>query len=362
MQTLRTEEKISQALVPLNKKLALIEAGQNILLKVGNTYSLMKYEGHNAEIEKHNIHRFSRNLKIMTSNWHFADTKKKQQKLIKKQHREWKRYKGNIYGTHRLDFTFDEEFGIFLPSSDGRDMFLTLARETFDGDIVPRKDVIDIISDDDLIVTKLREITRPQYFSTVVAPFLENRCTEFKIPKRSKLLIFEANKFTLLNRFERATRDIKHGAFVYVGSKEEVYLLGLARGNNGRPYMQGTYSTSTKPMFYFSNNYLEFISRHDAQKPKFKWGGDCNVAVYRAYDIPGFRRHPFIFPQMGRRQNCKNTIFTGKPQLITGNVNEAIAHFTTTDFAEFADIVSLYAKQIDSIHPSSDEPNGEFYY
>jgi hypothetical protein len=241
-------------------------------------------------------------------------------------------------------------------------MFLTLARETSEGEIVPREDEVEIVVGDDLIAAKLRDIVRPHYFEDVVLPLLKGKYTKFKVPRWSKRWFPRVNKFTLLDRFEKATRDLDHGAFVYVGCKEEVYLLGLARGNNGRPYMQGTYSTSTKPMFYFSNNYLGFISRHNAEKPKFKGNGGCNVAVYRTYDIPGFDEQPFIFPQMGRHQNCKNTIFTGEPQMITGNIDEALAHFATTDFSEFSDIVKKYAEQIDTVHSSSKELNGRFYY
>jgi len=356
------EKEVPQELVPFTQQLASIEQGQNMLLKVGATYSLMKYEKHDVSVENHNTHRYNRHTSIVTSNWLLADTEEKRRELAEKQRREWKRHKGNIYGTHRLDFAFDEEFEIFLPSSADCDMFLTLARETAKGEVVPREDAIDIVVGDDLIVAKLRDIVRPQYFEEVVVPLLGGKCTKFEVPKWGKRWLRRVNKFTLLDRFEKATRNLNHGAFVYVGCKEEVYLLGLARGDDGRPYMQGTYSTSTKPMFYFSNNYLEFISRHDAEKPKFKGNGGCNVAVYRTCDIPGFDEQPFIFPQMGRHQNCKNTIFTGEPQMITGDVNEALTHLATTDFAEFADIVERYAKQIGVVNPSSEEPNGRFYY
>lgn len=356
---------IPRELVLFRQPLGLIKPGQNILLRVSDTYSLMKYERHDVEVEDHSSYRYNRHTIINTTAGDFfsANTEEKRQKLAERHRREWKRHKGNIYGTHRLDFSFDEEFGLFLPASADRDMFLTLARETRAGEIVPREDEVEVVIGDDLIAARLRDIVRPQYFKDVVAPLLEGRCTKFEVPKWSwRRFLGRVNKFTLLNRFERKTRDLDHGAFVYVGCREEVYLLGLARGDNGRPYMQGTYSTSTKPLFYFSNNYLEFISRYDARKPKFKGNGACNVAVYRTYDIPGFNGQPFIFPQMGRHQDCKNTIFTGEPQVITGNVDEALEHFASTDFAEFADVVKKYAEQIDVVHSSSKEPNGRFYY
>ncbi len=350
----------------LKQKIGSISEGQNVLLKVGNTYSLMKYEGYETEIESHSSHRRSRYCIINTTigDFYFADTKEKRHKLAERHRNEWRRHKGNVYGTHCLDFVFDEEFEIYLPCSNDRDLFLTLARETSDGEIVPREDTIDIVMDDDLIKEKLQSIIRPQYFKSVVVPFLESKCTTFEIPRRRKRWFFRrANKFTLLNRFEKDTQNLDHGAFVYVGCKEEIYLLGLTRCNNGGPYIQGTYLTSTKPIFYFSNNYLHGISKYDAEKPKFDGDGLCNVVVCRTYDIPSFDGQPFIFPQIGRKQNHKNTIFTGEPQVITGNVDEALTHFATTDFAEFADIVEKYAEQIDSIHPLSKKLDNErFYY
>jgi len=364
MQNQLANSKASQALVPFNQQLSPIKEGQNILLCVGGVYSLMKYEYHKTETEGYHRHRYNRHGFINTAlgDLLLPKTSEERRKADERRRREWKRHKGNIYGTHRLDFSLDEEFNLFLPSSTSRDIFLTLARETSSGEIVPRDDVVEIISGDNLITDKLQEITRPAYFEKVVLPLLEGRCTEFQAPRWSKRLFRKVNKWTLLERFERETRDLEHGAFVYVGCKEEVYLLGIARHSNGEPYMQGTYSTSTKPIFYFSNNYLEFISRRDVKKPMFKGNGSCNVAVYRTYDIPGFEGGPFIFPQMGRKQDCKNTLFTGEPELITGNVDEALGHFASTDFAEFADVVRRYAEQIDVLHPSTGKPNGRFYY
>ncbi len=360
MRDLKAE--VLRELAPYTQQLASVEQGQNILLKVGATYSLMKYEEYDVSVEQHSVHRLNRHTSIVTSNWLLANTNEKREELTARERREWKRHKLNVYGTHRLDFSLDEEFGIFLPSSADCDMFLTFARETIDGEIVPREDEIEIIVGDDLIAARLRNIVRPQYFEDVVAPLLEGKCTRFNVPKWSKRWFCRVNKFTLLDRFEKATRSLNHGAFVYVGCKEEVYLLGLARGDDGLLYMQGTYSTSTKPMFYFSNNYLGFISKYDAEKPIFRGKGMCNAATHRTYDIPGFGGQLFIFPQMGRHQNCKNVVFTGEPEVITGNIDRALAHFVTTDFAEFRDVLERYAEQINVVHPSSEEPNGRFYY
>ena len=159
----------------------------------------------------------------------------------------------------------------------------------------------------------------------------------------------------------KATKDLEHGDFVYVGSKEEVFLLGVAKENDGSLYMQGTYTTSAKPMFYFSNNYLGHMSRTDMQRPMFKGDGPCNVAEYRTSDAPGFNGTPFIFTSMGRDQDCKNHIFTGEPDIITGNLEEALGHFRTTDFKEFEDVVKAYAHKIKEPTPNA-VPNGKFFY
>jgi len=263
-----------------------------------------------------------------------------------------------IYGTHRLDFKRDPEFGIFLPSSFDRDIFLETVYLLADGSRVTIPDLPDVVTNTAAIEKVFKNIIRPRYFAEVVSPFIEAKPTEFRIPCWKKNWLSEGihflrvNMSTLHKKYEKATQGLQQGSFVYVGCKEEVYLLGVTREDNSKLYMQGTYTTSTKPIFYFSNNYLDFISRYDAEKPKFKGGGSCNAAVYRTYDIPGFDGKPFIFPQMGRAQNCKNAIFTGEPEIITGDVKEALEHFETTDFVEYIDIVEKYADTVEFIHPA----------
>lgn len=64
---------------------------------------------------------------------------------------------------------------------------------------------------------------------------------------------------------------------------------------------------------------------------------------------------------MGRSQDCKNFIFTGEPDLITGNLSEALSHFRTTDFKEFEDVVKNYANKVNEPTPNA-KPNGRFFY
>ena len=362
MSRLAEVTEVPEEFVPYNEQLASVNPGDNVLYKVDNVYSLLKYERHDTSIENHDVHRYSRHASFVTSDWLLADTNEKRQRLTEQQQKERRRYKSNIYGTHGLEFKQDQEFDLYLPSSEKSDLFLTVARENNEGEATQTEHIIEVTTNPDEIVSELQRITRPLYFETVITPFLRGRSTSLKIPSWNSRWYHRVNRRTLLSRFEKKTRHLKHGDFVYVGCKEEVYLLGLARDENDMPYMQGTYTTSIKPMFYFSHNYLNFISRHDAEKPKFSGEGACNVAKYRTYDVPEFGDQPFVFPQMGRRQNCKNTIFNSEPQLITGNVDEAMDHFATTDFAEFADVVRRYAEQVHIVHLSFGAPNGKYYY
>ena len=333
---------------------------RNILLQNGNKFCLLKYEGHDFEVLDCNSHRVNRNSYVSTFNWFLARTKEERRKIEERQNREWKRYQGNIYGTHCLDFEMDEEFGIYLPSSSRRDVFITLATESVDGKVTPMQS-IEIIAGDQIISARLREITRPKYFDSVISPFLDSWPTAYQVPRWKNRWFFKTNRWKLLEKYEKVVKELDHGAFVYVGCKEEVYLLALAKDNDGKPYMQGTYTTSASQPFYSCNNYLDFISRFNAEKTKFKGNGSCNVVRYRTYDIPGFNDISFVFPQMGRSQDCKNTIFTGEPDIITGDIDEALAHFETTDFSEFSDIVKKYEETI-LIHLSSGKPNGRYYY
>lgn len=318
-----------------------IPAGKLILVDFGEKKSLMWFERYDSYTRESSRTRINRYYSIPSWDRRLPDGRGIKEVTT-----------SCIFGTHRLDFEKDLEFGIFLPSSFARDIFLESAYFLEDGTTVAMMDPPKVFTDIPAIEGKIEIIARPKYFLEVITPFLEAKPTMFRVPHWRKKWFRKINMQTLHARYEKATRELKHGSFVYVGCKEEVYLLGIAREDGGSPYMQGTYTTSTKPLLYFSNNYLDFTSRWDAEKPKFKGDGLCNVAIYRTYEIAGFDDQPFIFPQMGRAQDCKNTIFTGEPELITGNIGEALEHFKTTDFAEYIDMVDKYASTIEIIHPA----------
>lgn len=373
---------LDKMLLPIKQVTEPLEKGQNILVQFGDTVSLLKYEGFGIGSPNPLNVRANRHTSIMClGNLFNRDPndplthKDPTKKIIEKARIE-------VFGTHRIDFNLDQEFGIYLPSAESHtDLYLTLANKFGDGHIEKTVGKINVIADEELLTEKLKEITRPQYFEKNVVPFLEDRNTELEMPKwvtKGNLITGLMNKLKggddsgkpSYSRFNMwvandwltdATKDLEHGSFVYVGAKEEVYLLGVAKENDKSLYMQGTYTTSTKPMLWFSNNYLGHMSKFDMQRPMFKEDGPCNVAEYRTFDAPGFNGTPFIFTAMGRSQDCKNSIFTGEPDIITGDLEKALGHFRTTDFGEFEDVIKAYHKKIHEPTPN-EEPNGKYFY
>jgi len=130
-------------------------------------------------------------------------------------------------------------------------------------------------------------------------------------------------------------------------------------------YSQGTYTTSVKPPLFFSNTFVGHMGPSDMKRKL--WKGDpnwmYNCAEYRSEDPPGFKEKPYIFTSIGRTQNCKSHIFTGEPEIITGNLDEALQHFQTTDFKEFTDVVKNYALKVKESTPDIKPDEGcRFFY
>lgn len=240
-----------------------------------------------------------------------------------------------IQGTHRIDFDWDPEFNIFLPSSWDENFFFDRAHLLEDGvSETIDSSQIRVVLDFDIICKALKEIVPPRYFHEIITAFMEKKPTRLEPPRWKERPQEKTHLLKLQEQYEKAVDRISHGSFAYVGCKEEVYLLCVAKDELGRPYMQRTYTTSTKPIFYFSNNYLGNNSR------------------FMKFDLPGFEGRPFVYPEMGRSQDCKNSIFTGEPEVITGKLKGALAHFLTTDFAEYSDVVVKYARTPEFVHPS----------
>jgi hypothetical protein len=157
---------------------------------------------------------------------------------------------------------------------------------------------------------------------------------------------FMRDRWDAQNYLNDVAKGLNHGDFCYIGCKEEVYLIGIAK-NGETIASQGTYMVSTKPLFSFSNSLLGCMSVYDLERPLCDPDArSVNAARYRTFDPPAFNGKFFVFPAMRREQDCKNTMFMGKPQLITGDLTHAINHFRTTDFAEFEDILIDYARNM----------------
>ncbi len=242
---------LDSVLHPLQRSVEPLEKGQNVLFEFGDTVSLLKYEGAQIGSSDPLVHRANRHTNIVCMGNILMPRendpyihKDPAKRIIEKARAEF-------LGTHRIDFTFDKEFGIYLPSADSHtDLHLDLARKYADGRVEKNYDVVNIVADGSLIVKRLKEITRPGYFDTNVVPFLESRPTGLRMPKWKtneslanglKNLIFEKNRpkyvrFDMSEAyrwFTEATKDMERGSFVYVGGKEEVYMLGLAKDGYG---------------------------------------------------------------------------------------------------------------------------------
>lgn len=340
-----------------DEKFAIVEslrgvtAGDMILIEQQGRISLMKYESINLPEKESRSYSFGRHVSVIAFSEEEFDYIRTGNKPKPKAASEVEQTKLqlDVYGTHLLQFEEDEEFGIYLPQSESftPDIFLKLASLMCDGSIV-RYDEPILITDMGAIKERMKTVVRPEYYESVIIPFLENRPTKFALP-RMKINLAEwlsnrKGRFFWKNYREVVTK-LSFGDFLYVGGRGEVYCLGIPKENGGL-YKQGTYSTSTKPILMFSNNYLNFVACHE-----------------KDHKVPSFKGHPFIFPHIGRRQNCKNALFHGRYDVVTGDIHEALEHFKTTDFKEFSDVIKKYHDTIRTVHPSTKLiRNGKYFY
>ncbi len=333
-----------------------LSEGDNVLINADNKFYLTKFEDFEINLSKPNSKRLNRGVNIRV----FDFSKRAKPEAIARL---------DVLGSHCIEFDFDEEFNLHLPSSNINDVYLDVAHINKDDSISNVFNNINIITDPLAIHKNLKELTRPKYFKENISPFLEGEPSSFRMPSSNKFPSLSKNKpfccsfdrFVGFYWLDEVAKDLPHKSFVYVGSKEEVYLLSVAKKWDNSLYTQGTYVTSAKPMFWFSNNYLGHMSRGDMSRPLFKGSGSCNVAKYRTSDPAGFNGSPFIFQAMGRHQDCKNSIFTGEPDIITGSLVEASDHFKKTDFSEFDDVVKSYALNINKKTQGA-VPNGKFFW
>jgi hypothetical protein len=393
--SLEQDSSLEQEIQSMLSFMKGLEKGDNLLVDTGDTISLIKYENFDVSANNPLQQRVNRHVNLMCMGnvirpyWAQSGEGKKKWDEEQADHpfthidlakRINKQIKANFYGTHRIDFTFDREFGIYLVDSDNIDLYLNIANEYANGDVRQGVDSVKFIIDNAQIEKRLIEITRPEYFYKSIKPFLESRSTGLNIPMWNKNSIFydlvhslygSKNKPKYLkfdmsvawNWLNDVAKNLDHGDFIYVGCKEEVYLLGITKPE-GKVINQGTYTLSTKPMLFFTNTFVEHIDPTNMKRRL--WTGDpnepYNCAEYRGEDPPSFDGTPYVFSAIGRKQRVKSTLFTGEPEIITGNLDEALAHFRTTDFSEFESTVRHYADRIREPTPDIRPNSGCFFY
>lgn len=378
-QTVKTKEGLelfqkNEELEKVIDKISILKnssmKGKNVLIILDGNYHLLKYESVElGDMDPFTV-RASRHTKLICMGNLLLNRPDDPLTHKDPKQRVTKELKMEILGTHRMDFKKDLEFNLHLPSAEEHtDLYIRLAKGFADNHAELNFENFEILFDESKIDLELRKIIRPKYFEENVLPFLENRPTRFTPPifNRPKSLVkkgfrlfsrkTEGDKrkpffinFNMLHArewYENATQFAKDGDFVYVGSKEEVYLFSLAKDRSGI-YYQGTYTASRRPPLYFSNNYLGYLSARSMSKPLFAGSGPCNVAEYKTSNPPEFEGKSFVFSKIGREQNCKNTVFSGEPELITTDLTEALNHFQTTDFSEFIDLIETYHKKCNS--------------
>lgn len=255
----------------------------------------------------------------------------------------------DIRGTHCLELIKDPEFNIFMPQSSGFEFSFDLtgtARVDPLGNVSGRTYVSADYGD---IISTLKSALRPGYYQDVIAPFLDSRPTQFDTPRWSEQVL----PYTLYAHIDQvgyALEAVNEGDFFYIGSKEHVCLLGAVKDDihhlaNGACLLQ-----STRPIMCFSNSYLALLPRYIP----------CESSGV-SMDIPRFAGKPFIFPSIRRHQDHLTTAFSGEPKMMTSNLEQALEHFRTTDFAEFEDIIYKYAKSMDRI-PAGYAKTGRYFF
>lgn len=337
--------------------------GQNVLFDFGNKLSLVKFKSFEFEVLDPNI-MYAGGVRILNGI-----------SLLKafRPEEDWSncrddladgikaKLSANVYATHRLDFTLDKEFQVYFPNTSmGTDLMFEIRHAFSGGKITDVSGSPKITNDPFLINERLRQIVRPQYFEQVVVPFLESRPTSIRIPgTKSWKEWFAAKKKQAVRSWDellKPVKNIQQGDFLYVGSSDQVYLLGAVYSRDGlsRYY-------STKPSLYFARNYLGFTSQHQGTlKPPPPGVEYYDSGKYLDWDIPGFQGKRFVFLQIGRGQDCKNSCDMWNATIITSSLEEAVEHFKMTDFAEYGDLVVEYAKRINEPHPT-EKPNGRWF-
>lgn len=303
---------------------ANLHPGDNLLVKTPQNVSLLKFEGFRRGPTHPNIHPINRHVSVMTMPDSFLA------RLVSDGRELGSNLPGRpvaksklcleIDGSHKLEFTPDRELCIHLVSASfSTDMHLNVATEFTNGDVeLMAEKGLTIIADQRLLEEELSQITRPTYYAQNIEPFLNNQPTDLHAPSWQRVkLPFPRNLFSRSSRINSGGQALaelssvikssRPNDFVYVGSEHQAYVMGVTVDDDGsRPYMQGTYVTSSHPPLFFSNNYLGPLSAMDVElRPLHPGNMRYNSSNYRTISPPEFRGRPFVFTAIGVPRTAK---------------------------------------------------------
>ena len=255
--------------------------------------------------------------------------------------------------SHLIECRWNEMYQTYIPSSTDSRYVADIAMKK-DGVVSENKNLPQFFTNKNEIIEKLSERISPLYVKQVIIPFLLEKPTGLVAPSWKK---HPGNQFMCANWLWKRLPDLKHGEFVYLGSKNQVSLLcpALDEGEDFF-YMQGTYITSTRPVLLFANTCLGFSGFHEVKNER-------DMPGFMGKDVSGVAPlwHPFIFPMISEGQNCKIAIFNGEPEVVTTNIVDALYHFAKTPFAPWREMLRKYY-QMRNIPIKPDERRGKYFY
>lgn len=346
---LRETDNLETMLTPVQQGIEGIEPGDNLLMEYGNTATLLKFENARVGPMDPLMIRVNRNVNVYCAGNIFLNrpddpyTHRNPAQRIKDMARV------EILGSHKVSLQYDDELGIHLSRSENHsDVYLNLAKRYADGHVEKCFEAIEVTHGDRFIEDRLRSMTRPGFFETNIRPFLEGRPTGLEAPAyrtRNNIItglprrVMKDNNdtkphFDSFERsegfrwFERVCEHTEEDQPVYIGSKEEVYIVPA--GNPDRIDGLGKVPEKQTKILWFSNNY---IGGYNPREENMVRGDFCP---------PSLGKEPFVFTAIGRYQSPKNCVFNGEPEIITADMGQAMAHFKETDFSEFKDTVQTY--------------------
>ena len=273
-------------------------ANQTLLLeKNPHEYSLMRLKTTQSGIKKEQKHTIDSLVQEILDEYELPPTQPDLSAVI------------DFIPHYKINFTYDKQLNIFLPSSNTQNEEVTIASQLLDGEIRKYTYTPKVYTQEQDIQNRLGFLLPQTYASEVVFPFIKQRPTNFKLPQWPRW----KNSQKIQEKLYKELNNHLSSDFTYIGSNQEVIMIGK----------------SSQEGFYITNDFLSSPDRFEQniKEPLFPW---------QKWDerIPQFRNSPFIFPQMGRELNQK-TPFRGIPDIITSSLDEAKRHFEKTHYIDY---------------------------